>query len=162
MDEERLKDYKKRTSVETNKKAVQILRETGILLHASLMVDPGFQVEDFRRLEKVIIDLIPAEVSFTVFSPSPGTELWHKHKNDFIIDPYLYYDCMHTVLPTKMDRKRFYAHFARLYGIGWRYNPLRLNKVKVPFREVVKSIAMGTRYIFALRNIYKDYLPKNT
>ncbi len=161
MDEGRLKDYNKRTNVEINKQAVQILRDAGILLHASLMVDPGFSVEDFRRLEKVIVDLVPAEVSFTVFSPSPGTELWHKHKNDFIIDPYLYYDCMHTVLPTKLDRKLFYAHFARLYSLGWRYNPLRLNKTKVPFREIFRSIGMGTRFIFALRNIYKDYLPKN-
>jgi radical SAM superfamily enzyme YgiQ (UPF0313 family) len=160
MDEARLKDYKKRTSVDTNKKAVQILREAGILLHASLMVDPGFSVEDFRRLEQVIVDLVPSVVSFTVFSPSPGTELWHKHKNDYIIDPYLYYDCMHTVLPTKMDRKLFYAHFARLYSIGWRHNPLRLNRTKVPFREVLRSIGKGTMYIIAMRNIYKDYLPK--
>ncbi len=160
MDEARLKDYKKRTTVETNKKAVQILKETGILLHGSLMVDPGFSVEDFRRLEKVIIELIPAEVSFTVFSPSPGTELFYKHKDDFICDPYLYYDCMHTVLPTKMDMRKFYAHFSRLYSIGWRYNPLRLNKTKVPFREIVRSIANGTKYIIAMRNIYKDYLPK--
>ncbi len=159
MDEERLKDYKKRTSVDTNMKAVQVLRDTGILLHASLMVDPGFSVEDFRRLEKVIIDLIPSEVSFTVFSPSPGTELWHKHKNDFIIDSYLYYDCMHTVLPTKLDKKLFYAHFARLYSIGWRHNPLRLNKTRVPFREILRSIGKGTMYIIAMRNMYKDYLP---
>lgn len=162
MDEARLVDYNKRTTVETNKKAVQILRETGILLHGSLMVDPGFTVEDFRRIEKVIMDLIPAEVSFTVFSPSPGTELWRKHKNDFICDPYLYYDCMHTVLPTKMDMPRFYAHFARLYSIGWRYNPLRLNKTKVPFRELVRSIVNGTKYVIAMRNIYKDYLPKKS
>ncbi|HEX9021634.1 MAG TPA: radical SAM protein [Nitrospirota bacterium] len=160
MDETRLADYNKRTTVETNKKAVQILREAGILLHGSLMVDPGFTVEDFRRVEKVIMDLIPAEVSFTVFSPSPGTELWHKHRNDFICDPYLYYDCMHTVLPTRMDMPRFYAHFARLYSLGWRYNPLRLNKTKVPFREMVRSIVNGTKYVIAMRNIYKDYLPK--
>ena len=160
MDEARLADYKKRTTVETNRKAVRILRETGILLHASLMVDPGFSVEDFRKLEKVIIELIPSEVSFTVFSPSPGTELWHQHKNEFICDPYLYYDCMHTVLPTKMEMRLFYAHFARLYSIGWRHNPLRLNKTKVPFREVFRSIANGTKYVIAMRNIYKDYLPK--
>jgi hypothetical protein len=64
---------------------------------------------------------------------------------------------MHTVLPTKLDLKLFYAHFARLYSIGWRYNPLRLNKVKVPFREIFRSIAMGTKYILAMRSIYKDY-----
>lgn len=160
MDEARLNDYGKRTTVDLNWQAVQILRDTGILLHASLMVDPGFSVEDFRNLEKVIIDLIPAEVSFTVFSPSPGTELWKKHRGEYIIDPYLYYDCMHTVLPTKLDLNLFYAHFARLYRIGWQHNPLRLNKVKVPFREVIKSVVNGTRYIISMRNIHKDYGPR--
>jgi radical SAM superfamily enzyme YgiQ (UPF0313 family) len=160
MDEGRLNDYNKRTTVEMNWKAIKILRDNGILLHASLMVDPGFSVEDFRRLEQVIIDLIPAEVSFTVFSPSPGTPLWHQYKDDFILDPYLYYDCMHSVLPTKLDRKLFYAHFARLYTIGWRNNPLRLNKVKVPFREIFRSIGMGTKYILAMKSIYKNYPPQ--
>lgn len=160
MDEERLNDYGKRTTVDLNWQAVKILRETGILLHASLMVDPGFTVADFRKLEKTIIDLIPAEVSFTVFSPSPGTELWKKHQGEYIIDPYLYYDCMHTVLPTRLDLKLFYAHFARLYRIGWQHNPLRKNKVKVPFREIFRSVAMGTKYIISMRNMYKDYGPK--
>jgi radical SAM superfamily enzyme YgiQ (UPF0313 family) len=160
MDEARLSDYGKRTTVDLNWQAVKILREIGILLHASLMVDPGFTVEDFRKLERVIIDLIPAEVSFTVFSPSPGTELWKKHQGEYIIDPYLYYDCMHTVLPTRLDLNLFYAHFARLYRIGWQHNPLRLNKVKVPFREIIRSMVNGTKYIVSMRNIHKDYAAK--
>jgi radical SAM superfamily enzyme YgiQ (UPF0313 family) len=157
MDEKRLLDYGKQTTVDTNWKAINILRDCGILLHASLMVDPDFSVEDFRRLEQVIIDLIPSEVSFTVYSPSPGTELWKKHQGEYIVDPYLYYDCMHTVLPTKLPLNLFYAHFAKLYRIGWQHNPLRRNKVKVPFREIFRSIANGTRYIISMRNIYKDY-----
>jgi radical SAM superfamily enzyme YgiQ (UPF0313 family) len=124
------------------------------------MVDPNFSVEDFKKLEKVIIDLIPAEVSFTVFSPSPGTELWKKHQGEYILDPYLYYDCMHTVLPTKLGLNLFYAHFAKLYRIGWQHNPLRRNKVKVPFREIVRSIVNGTKYIISMRQIYKDYPPE--
>ena len=158
MDENRLKNYKKKTSVETNQKAVSLLKEIGITLHASLMVDPNFSVEDFRNLEKVVINLCPAEVSFTVYSPSPGTETWHKHVNDYICDSYLFYDCMHTILPTKIELKRFYSHFARLYTIAWRNNPLRINKIKVPVIDVMKSIYWGTKYIFTLRNIYKDYL----
>jgi len=157
----RLDKYKKRTNVETNRKAVGLLREIGITLHASFMVDSDFSVEDFRLLEKEVMNVCPAEVSFTVFSPSPGTELWHQHKNDFIVDPYLYYDCMHTILPTKLDKQKFYAHFAKLSRIALSANPLRVNKVKVPFREIVKVIYLGTRYIFALRNIYKDYARKS-
>jgi radical SAM superfamily enzyme YgiQ (UPF0313 family) len=156
----RLDKYKKRTNVDTNRKAVALLKEIGITLHASFMVDPDFSVQDFRDLEKEIMNVCPAEVTFTVFSPSPGTELWHQHKNDYIVDPYLYYDCMHTILPTKLDMNKFYAHFAKLSRVALQANPLRVNKVKVPFREMVKIIYLGTRYIFAMRNIYKDYAPQ--
>ncbi len=156
----RLDKYNKRTSVDTNRKAVELLKEIGITLHASFMVDPDFSVQDFRDLEKEIMKVCPAEVTFTVFSPSPGTELWHTHKNDYIVDPYRYYDCMHTILPTKLDRNTFYAHFAKLSRVALQANPLRVNKVKVPFRELVRIIYLGTRYIFTMRNIYKDYLPR--
>jgi len=157
MDETRLKNYGKRTTVETNKKAVALLREIGLTLHASLMVDPSFSVEDFRSVEKTIKEIIPAEISFTVFSPSPGTELWHKHKDEFICDPYLFYDCMHTVLPTKLEIRKFYAHFARLYQLAWRANPLRVNRIRTPLFETLKVIVNGFRYIFALRSIHRDY-----
>ena len=157
MSGSRLDTYNKRTNVETNRKAVAALRDLGITLHASFIVDPDFTVEDFRNLEKEIMNVCPAEVTFTVFSPSPGTELWHKHKEDYICDPYLFYDCMHSVLPTRLELKKFYAHFARLSSVALRANPLRINKVKVPFREVAKIIYLGTKYIFALKNIYKDY-----
>ncbi len=157
----RLDKYNKRTNVDINRQAVELLREIGITLHASFMVDPDFSVEDFRMLEKEVIKVCPAEVSFTVFSPSPGTELWKSHKEDYIVDPYLYYDCMHTILPAKLDLKLFYAHFAKLSRVAMQANPLRVNKVKVPFREIIKIIGLGTRYILALKNIYKAYLPNN-
>jgi hypothetical protein len=68
---------------------------------------------------------------------------------------------MHTILPTKLEMSTFYAHFAKLSRVALQANPLRVNKVKVPFKELVRIIYLGTRYIFAMRNIYKDYLPKN-
>ncbi|HTG00645.1 MAG TPA: radical SAM protein [Nitrospirota bacterium] len=155
----RLDKYKKRTNVDTNRRAVELIKEIGITLHASFMVDPDFSVQDFKDLEVEIMKVCPAEVTFTVFSPSPGTDLWQQHSNDYIVDPYLYYDCMHTILPTKLDMNLFYAHFAKLSRVALQANPLRVNKVKVPFREIVKIIYLGTRYILAMRNIYRDYLP---
>ncbi len=156
----RLDKYKKRTTVDTNRKAVELLKAIGITLHASFMVDPDFSVRDFRDLEQEVRNVCPAEASFTVFSPSPGTDLWNRHRDDYIVDPYRYYDCMHTILPTKLDKKLFYAHFARLSRVALEANPLRVNRVKVPFREIAKVIYLGTRYIFSLRNIYKDYPPE--
>jgi radical SAM superfamily enzyme YgiQ (UPF0313 family) len=160
MTGERLEKLNKRTTVETNTKAVSILRELGITLHASFMLDPDFDEEDFASLKKVVKNICPAEVTFTVFSPSPGTVLWQKHKDDFIKDPYIYYDCMHTILPTKLPLRRFYQHFSDLYGIAFRSNPLRLNKIKFPLRELGTVVGRGFKYVFALRGLYREYEPK--
>ena len=160
MDESRLDEYDKRTGVEMNRKAVALLRQIGIVLHAAFIVHPDFTVEDFRRLEKEVINICPAEMTFTVLSPSPGTQFWHEHKHEFICDPYRFYDCMHSILPTRLPLKRFYQHFARLTSLALRGNPLRVHRIRVPFRDFVRAIVRGTRYVIALQRIYRDYLPE--
>ncbi|MCX5701030.1 MAG: radical SAM protein [Candidatus Omnitrophica bacterium] len=160
MDKTRLDEYKKRIPVETNRKAIVILRELGITLHAAFIVHPDFSVDDFRRLGKEILGLCPAEVSVTVLSPSPGTSFWHENKDKFICDPYRFYDCMHTILPTRLPLKQFYRRFSYLTNLALRSNPLRVNKIKVPFRDFIRAIIQGTKYIISLQLIYRDYLPK--
>ena len=160
MDEAKLLEYKKRLPVETNRKAIAILKELGITLHAAFIVHPDFSEEDFKRLETETLALCPAEVTFTVLSPSPGTTYWQENKQRFICDPYYYYDCMHTILPTRLPLKKFYRHFSRLTELALRANPLRVNKIKVPFRDFIRAIVRGTKYIIALQLIYRDYLPK--
>lgn len=156
---EQLTKLNKRTNVETNRKAVEILRELDLTLHASFMVDPDFTEEDFKALQKEVRNVAPAEITFTVYSPSPGTEAWHKHKDKFIMDPYDYYDCMHTILPTKLELRRFYQQFSGLYGTSFRVNPLRLKKIKFPLKELVKVIYIGVKYIIAVRKLYNEYPP---
>jgi hopanoid C-3 methylase len=158
MDDSKLDEYKKRVPVETNRQAISMLRKIGITLHASFIVHPDFSVEDFQRLEKVILEICPAEVTFTVLSPSPGTQFWHEHKHEFICDSYRFYDCMHSILPTRLPLKTFYEHFSHLTQTALRNNPLRRNKVKIPLRDLFRAIVHGTQYIIALRLIYKDYL----
>ena len=160
MDEAKLLEYKKRIPVETNRKAIAILKELGITLHAAFIVHPDFSEEDFKRLENETLALCPAEVTFTVLSPSPGTAFWQENKERFICDPYYYYDCMHTILPTHLPLKKFYRHFSHLTELALRANPLRVNKIKVPFGDFMRAIIQGTKYIISLQLIYRDYLPK--
>ncbi len=157
MSQDRLVSYQKHTSVEINRQAVALLRQWGITLHASLLVDPDFTVEQFRELEGEIRWLAPAEITFTVMSPAPGTPLWHQNRRAFICDPYRFYDCMHTLLPTRLPLRKFYAHFSRLYSLALRRNPLRVHRVKIPIRELIRAIVGGTRWILAIRAIHNDY-----
>ena len=160
MDEEKLKEYDKRVGIETNRKAISIIKELGIMLHAAFIVHPDFTANDFRLLESEVAKLTPAEVTFTVLSPSPGTAYWHQNKDRFICDPFKNYDCMHTVLPTRLPLRRFYQHFGRLSALALRANPLRVNKTKVHFKDFLRAIIGGTKYIFSLYLIYKDYPAK--
>ena len=158
MEAETLQSYNKGIEPSTNLKAVEILLELEIGLHAALMVHPNFSESDFANLRKSIDLITPAEITFTVFSPPPGTDLWKKHKDEFICsDPYSFYDCMHTILPTRLPMKTFYRNFAFLYLLAFRNNPWRLNKVKVPFRDILRFMWRGVLYGNALRNIYADY-----
>ncbi len=157
VDEFRLTEYAKRTSIDTNRKAVKILKDLGIMLHAAFIVHPDFEADDFRRLEAEIKRISPAEITFTVLSPSPGTKFWSDNKDKFICDPYRFYDCMHTILPARLPLRRFYQHFGRLNSLALRANPLRMQGIRVPFRDFLRAVFCGTRYIFSLYSIYKDY-----
>jgi radical SAM superfamily enzyme YgiQ (UPF0313 family) len=160
LESETLKDYNKGYQPDTNRRAVEILREFGIILHAALMVNPDFEAKDFIKVRETIDFIAPAEVSFTVFSPPPGTDLWNKHKHEFICeDPYAFYDCMHTILPTKVPLNLFYRYFSLLYLFGFRRNPWRSRRIKAPLRDIGRMLVEGARCGHALRTIYKEYPP---
>jgi hypothetical protein len=158
MEPENLLDYNKGISPDVNRQAIRILRDLGIGLHAALMVNPDFAEEDFLKVRRTVESLAPAEVSFTVFSPPPGTDLWKKTRSQFICpDPHAFYDCMHTILPTKLPLRQFYSNLALLWAYAARNNPWRRNKVKVPLRDLARFLVEGMRYGWSVRNIYKDY-----
>lgn len=159
MNKAALDEYNKKIFVETNRKAVAILKDIDIMLHAAFIVRPDFSAEAFKNLEATIAEISPAEITFTVLSPSPGTQIWNDNMNDFICDPFKYYDCMHTLVPTKLTLRRFYQHFGRLYSLALRSNPLRMNRTKMPFSDLVRAIVKGAKYVFSLYLIYKDYPP---
>ena len=158
MEAEALKDFNKGTSPETNRRAVEILREIGIVLHAALIVNPAFTKEDFLKLHRTIEQIAPAEMSFTVLSPSPGTPYWQETRDQFITpDPYAFYDCMHTLLPTRLPLPTFYRYFSMLYLLALRGNPWRARQVQVPLRDKLRLLWNGTRTGITLHRLHRDY-----
>ena len=158
MEAKTLDGFNKGIEPDVNRGAVELLRDIGIGLHAAFMVRPEFDDDDFLRLRQAVDYVAPAEVTFTVFSPSPGTPLWEEHRDAFICpDPYAFYDCFHTILPTKLPLKKFYARFAQLYLFSVRNNPWRRNKVKVPKKDLLRFLCGGARYGISLKRIYRDY-----
>lgn len=158
MEKETLEDFNKGYEPDINRQAVKILADLDICLHAAFMVRPEFAEEDFINLRKTVESIGIAEVTFTVFSPPPGTHLWQEYKDQFIVDdPYFFYDCMHTILPLKLPMNRFYRYFSLLSLFALRNNPWRRRKIKAPWRDLFRMFLAGVKYGHSLRNIYKDY-----
>ncbi|MBN1864074.1 MAG: radical SAM protein [Victivallales bacterium] len=158
LEEQNLKDYNKDATPDQNRRARKILRDLDINIHAAFMVNPDFEEKDFIAIRRGIEEMAPAEYAFTVFSPPPGTKAFHDASKKFICDdPCLYYDCLHTILPTRLPLKKFYRYFALLYAFGAAKIPPRINKVRVPLKDLLKFLAGGVRFGWHIHRLYRDY-----
>jgi radical SAM superfamily enzyme YgiQ (UPF0313 family) len=113
--QDRLRLLNKELSVEQQKKAVSILNELGIIMYASFMVDPDFTSEDFRSLRSYIRSLKLTYASFSILTPLPGTRLFEERRAELLPYQPELYDFLHTVLPTRLPLKEFYAQVSSLY-----------------------------------------------
>ncbi len=158
LEEKNLEDYNKNATPEQNRKAREILRQLNINIHAAFMVNPDFEEKDFKTLHRAIKEMAPAEYAFTIFSPPPGTQLFKDSLDKFICeDPCLYYDCIHTILPTKIPLRRFYRYYAILYAIGALYLPPKVNRVRVPWRDFFRLLAAAVKFGWLVKRLYRDY-----
>ena len=110
-----LQGMNKGITVKQQEEAVRILRELGILLYASFVVDPDYTRNDFRDLTAYVRRLKLQYASFSVLTPLPGTAMYNERQGELL--PYRpeLFDFIHTVLPTRLPLPEFYAEFARLW-----------------------------------------------
>lgn len=124
-----LKDMRKRTTTEMNRRAIEICHANGVEVAAYLIVDPAFDRQDFRRLSEYVEENNLTHPVFTILSPFPGTDLYNRVKGTLITEGFELIDFFHTVLPTKLPLDEFYEEFSGLYRRAY------------PFKKFIKSIA---------------------
>jgi len=152
-----LAQISKHATVADNERAHAALRELGIAVHAGFMVKAGFSREDFRSLQAYMRRMPPAQITCTVFTPSPGSEAWHEDRKHYTCHSSDLHDCMHPLTPTKLPLKEFFAEFAALSAAGSSRNPLRINRARFPLREVFRILFATTSYARAMRRAWRDY-----
>ncbi len=158
LNEQRLNEYNKATTPSLNRQARKILDDLELNLHVALMVHPDFTETDFLQVQQTIKELAPAEFAFTVYSPPPGTAEYNSKKANFICDdPCSLYDCIHTILPTKLPLKRFYRYLAILYARSAPHNLVRANKMKLSPKELLRFIWAGIKLGWVIKRIYRKY-----
>ncbi len=103
----------KRNTADKNFRAIEILRDLGIISTGIFMVRPDFSEEDFDRLYAHINRMGVAIPLVTVWTPLPGTQLYRQYEDQLLTKDARLFDLLHAVVPTKIPRSLFYKRLAR-------------------------------------------------
>jgi radical SAM superfamily enzyme YgiQ (UPF0313 family) len=114
--EEELAALNKRSSIANNERAVEIMHRYGVDIWGAFIVDPEWGEEDFTALIDYVRAMKISFPQFTVMTPLPGTDYYRDKFDQLVTHDYDRFDFFHSVLPTKLPVREFYANMARLYA----------------------------------------------
>jgi hypothetical protein len=122
------------------------------------MVQPEYTEDDFERLRKYVRHLPPAECSFTVCTPSPGTPDYEAMRPRIWVDnPFTLYDCMRPLTPTVLPLRRFAWLLARQAAEGTARTPRRLQRRPAPPLDILRVFRADRLWYRGYRDLYEDY-----
>lgn len=152
-----LESVNKNNTTDINNEALKILRDNGVIIWGAFIVDPEWEVDDFKRLRDYVTEQQITHTQFTVLTPLPGTELYRNKKSELLTNDYRCFDTMHAVSPTRLDREEFYRQFANLYrqsDLGPYYDLVREGKL------TIANVKQGKAMLEAASN-WQAYLPQD-
>ena len=120
----------KRTTVKINNEAIQILQKLGVSISAHFIINPDYSKKDFKQLYKYVCDRNLYRLAFPILTPLPGTEFYLNNYDRFVIRNYDFFDFVHSILPTKLERKEFYRRVSNLYRKSYSFYRYFKSKMK--------------------------------
>lgn len=147
VDDSELGAFNKRTSIETNERALEILRRCGVGVSAGFVVLPDFTEKDFERIDRYV-SARPTIVltELTPLTPLPGTDLYNEYKDRLMTDHREVFDLAHFVVPTALPQPELYRLLRKYY---WRVvlraiTRLRLYHPRHAFKRHIPRLMLGT------------------
>ncbi len=132
-----LQALNKRATVQQNEEAIKILHNNGVVITAQFILNPNYTKEDFNALAEYVIKMELRDPLFSVLTPMPATDLYLQTSEQVLTRNYEMFDFVHSVLPTKLPREKFYQHYADLFHKC--YTKQKQDKAIDPFRKKIMS-----------------------
>lgn len=114
---EELKSYEKTTDALDYPKVISALKKEEIDLTALFMVNPDYELKDFKKLNLFIKKNKIEVFTISILTPIKGTKTYEMFKNDLNTDNPKKFDFLHLVIPSKLPKWIFYLVF---YGLHLR------------------------------------------
>lgn len=112
-----LDTMKKRTTVEINHRAIEVLRRHRVDIYGSLITQPDYDTEDWERLWRFIEENGLYYLNISPLTPLPGSPEWSRLRDQLTINPRAHglFDLTHVLLPTRVPLRKYYGALVRLY-----------------------------------------------
>jgi pyruvate-formate lyase-activating enzyme len=116
LDEEGLRQFRKRSTPSVNNKALEIARSMGLSVAINIIADPDWDEARFAFVREWAMS-VPEIVNITVQTPYPGTETWLTESRRLTTLDYRLFDVQHAVLPTRLPLRQFYEELVRTQSV---------------------------------------------
>jgi hopanoid C-3 methylase len=155
FNEEELKNYQKKITVEMNTRAVHLLDSMGVECYSGIIVGTDWAREDFDKLIRFLKQFKMPLLNVQPITPIPGTHLYEKMKDHLQIprQKYHLWDMAHILVkPTKLSRRAFYWNIIRVYyltsaGFNGHLYVIRNYGLKIYYRTICGVFFLTWQYL---------------
>jgi len=116
LDEEGLKQFRKKSTPKVNNEALELARSMGLSVAINIIADPDWDEPRFEFVRQWALS-VPEIVNITVQTPYPGTETWLTEARRLTTLDYRLFDVQHAVLPTRLPLHRFYEELVKTQAV---------------------------------------------
>jgi magnesium-protoporphyrin IX monomethyl ester (oxidative) cyclase len=116
LDEDGLRQFRKRTTPKVNNQALEIARSMGMSVAINIIADPDWDEARFEFVRQWAMS-VPEIVNITVQTPYPGTETWLTEARRLTTLDYRLFDVQHAVLPTRLPLHLFYEELVKTQAV---------------------------------------------
>lgn len=147
IDDSNIDALNKRSSLDLNERALEILRRNGIAVSAGFVVMPDYTEADFQRIDAYVRarpNIVLTEL--TPLTPLPATDLYAEEQKNVVTQHREMYDLAHFVVPTKLPPQEMNRLLRQYYlRVVWRaILRFKLYRPRYAFKRHIPRLIAGT------------------
>lgn len=149
-----LDSLNKRTTVEQNKRAIELCKELDILVNGTFMIgSPDETLDDIKKTQDFILENDIDSVGLCITTPFPGTEIWNWcEQRGLIPDKLKWPDFNYQKIPilatetiTKKELEKQYIKTLNL--INSKKNIYLVNTIRTSLLHPYKTLLIASKYL---------------
>jgi radical SAM superfamily enzyme YgiQ (UPF0313 family) len=147
IDDSNIDALNKRSSLDLNERAIEVLQKNGIALSAGFVVMPDYTEADFKRIDAYVRarpNIVLTEL--TPLTPLPATDLYAEEQATVVTHHREMYDLAHFVVPTKLPPQEMNRLLRQYYlRVVWRaILRFKLYRPRYAFKRHMPRLLAGT------------------